>query len=143
MGDMMTMRSRDYVPMGIVLSAKKGPVMEGVEVRIKEKRGVTEVVIVGEMTIVWANELKSGLQQAFARGKKVQISLAGVTDADLAGMQLLCSSHRTSIDKEQGFDVVNADVEAVWKVAKRAGLHRQTGCSLDVNKTCVWCPDER
>ena len=99
---------------------------------------MTVVRVSGPMTIDTISELKNAMLKAFGLGKEVQLSLAAVTDVDLTGLQLLCSSHRTSIIKELGFSITGAEGEALSAVSQLAGMLRHTGCAQDVGGTCLW-----
>lgn len=107
-------------------------------VKISKKKDRTRVVVSGSMTIAQAAQLRDGLLQAFDFGKKVELSLAGVTELDLTALQILCSSHRTSYRKGVELTVVGADLEPVLSVAGLAGMLRHTGCVQDVNCSCIW-----
>jgi anti-anti-sigma regulatory factor len=115
-----------------------GIYMSDSSVKIKKKKAVTEVAIIGTMTIDRVGELRLGLQKAFSHGKPVELSLAGVTDVDLTGLQLLCSSHRTSIAREVAFSVIGADADTFAAVADLAGMARHAGCAAG----CVWVKEQ-
>lgn len=112
--------------------------MDTPSVKITKKKDRTLVAINGAMTIGQAAELRDGLLQAFGMGKRVELSLEGVTEVDITGLQLLCSSHRTSTAKELEFCVTGADGERFSSVALLAGMQRHTGCAQDSAGTCVW-----
>lgn len=107
-------------------------------VRISEKETATEVAISGSMTIENICTLKGELLKAFAIGKEVRISVAGVTEVDVTGLQLLCSCHRTSLAKGVAFSVIGAEDESFAAVSQLAGMWRSSGCDQDVLGTCVW-----
>jgi anti-anti-sigma factor len=107
-------------------------------VKIVKRKSVTVVSLSGAMTIENIGELKSWLLKAFSFGKDVQLSLKGVTEVDLTGLQLLCSAHRTSIARELHFSVTGAAGEVVSSVADLTGMMRHAGCASDSNGTCVW-----
>jgi len=107
-------------------------------VKISKQKTLTVVAITGRMTVDTIGDLKGGFLKAFELGKNVQLSLAGVTEVDLAGLQLLCSSHRTSIAREVGFVVTGAEGEVICSVAELSGMMRRTSCAEDINGTCVW-----
>ena len=115
--------------------------MEETAVGIIERETVTEVAISGPMTIQQVDQLRLGLLKAFDLGKKVQISLAAVTEVDVTGLQLLCSAHRTSIVRGLDFSVFGSENKILALVAKQAGMRRHIGCSEDVCGTCVWRSD--
>jgi ABC-type transporter Mla MlaB component len=111
-------------------------------VKMTKRKTMTVVAISGPMTINMISELKSVMLKAFSLGKEVQMSLAGVTEVDLTGLQLICSSHRTSVCLEQDFSVTGAEGEALSSVSQLAGMTRHTGCAQDINSTCVWKKQE-
>lgn len=56
---------------------------------IKNVKGVTQVTIDDEMTIYTALAQKTQLQDLLKPGQKLQINLAGVSEIDSAGLQVL------------------------------------------------------
>jgi len=107
-------------------------------VKVSKKKDRTQVVVSGSLTIAQAAQLRDGLLQAFNSGKKVELSLAGVTAFDLTALQLICSAHRTSCQRGMEFTVVGDDLEQFTSVARLAGMLRHTGCVQDVNCSCIW-----
>jgi len=105
--------------------------------------GTRIVVISGEMTIQNAGEIRIALLEAFSQGEGVCLELGKVTGVDLAGLQLLCAAHRTSITDKKTLTVARIDNEAMRCVIRDAGFLRHTGCAEDVNKTCVWTGGEK
>lgn len=112
-------------------------------IKITKKKDRTLVSVTGPMTVVLARELKEGLLNAFGVGKEVELSLAGVTEVDLTGLQLLCSAHRTSLTKGVRFSVADEQPAALTETAQLAGMLRQQGCIQDVACSCVWRTDGR
>lgn len=106
--------------------------------KIGKKKDRTTVAVKGAMTIAQAVELREGLLQAFAEGKSVEILLTDVTEVDITGLQLMCSSHRTSLEKQLKLTITGGDADVFYKVAEQAGMLRHTGCSQDVTGTCLW-----
>lgn len=109
--------------------------------KITRKKDRTVVAINGSMTIANAVELRERLLEAFAGGKAVELSLAGMTDIDLAGLQLVCSCHKTALARGVAFSVTGG-TEALSSVAAVAGMYRHKGCIEDVDGTCVWLKEE-
>lgn len=110
--------------------------------KITKKKNVTQVAINGAMTIGQASELKAGLLKAFETGKPVEMQLTGVTEVDVTGLQLICSAHRSSLERGCDFKVSGTDAEGLSHVARMAGMLRHAGCARDVNHTCVWKTEE-
>jgi anti-anti-sigma regulatory factor len=105
--------------------------------------GIKIVAIGGEMTIQNAGEIRTALLEAFSQGEGVCLEMGRVTGVDLAGLQLLCAAHRTSITNKKHFSIIGIDNEAMKCVIRDAGFLRHTGCAEDVNKTCVWTGGEK
>lgn len=66
------------------------------------------LVIKGELTIYQANEAAESLRGAFATGALERIDLAGVTELDCAGLQLLLVANRLRVDDKKSVCLVNA-----------------------------------
>ncbi len=96
------------------------------------------VTIAGSMTVLYAGELRERLLEAFEKAKKVTVDLCGVTDIDVAGLQLLCSAHRSSVSMNKTFIVIGGPDSAVWESADAAGQLRKMGCAFDICHTCIW-----
>lgn len=112
--------------------------MDESAVHIVENPTVTVVSINGPMTIDRIAEIRDGMLQAFGLGNEVRLSMAAVTEVDLTGLQLLCSSHRTAIARGLAFSVQDTDAEALSSVIELAGMWRYNGCAQDTAGSCVW-----
>lgn len=99
---------------------------------------MTLAAISGPMTIDAIAQIRAGVLQAFDPGKKVRLSLAGVTAADFTALQLLCSAHRTSMARGMAFEVTGADLGPLAAVSQLAGMLRHTGCAHDTSGSCLW-----
>lgn len=100
--------------------------------------GAIVMTIAGPMTVQYAGELRDHLLELFMKAKNVTIDLSGVTDIDVAGLQLLCSAHRTSDYAKTRFAVAGGQGAVIRDAAEAAGLLRDTGCSEDECNTCIW-----
>lgn len=96
------------------------------------------VAVTGSMTIPYARELRDHLLAAFEKADTVTADLRGVTEIDIAGIQLLCSAHRSSVLMNKKFFFVSSPGSAVWEAAEASGQLREVGCVVDVCHTCVW-----
>ena len=104
--------------------------------------GTKIVVVIGEMTIQNAGEIRNALLEAFSEGEGVRLEMGKVAEIDLAGLQLLCAAHKTSMADNKHFSINGIDNEAIKSVIRDAGFPRYTGCVQDINKTCVWTGGE-
>jgi len=75
----------------------------------------------GELTIYEANVANEKLCQAFASGELRQIDLAGVTELDTAGLQILVLARTLRTPANEPVALVNYS-DAVLEVLKLAGL---------------------
>ncbi len=96
------------------------------------------VTIAGPMTIAYAGESREQLLAAFEKANTITADLCGVTEIDVAGLQLLCSAHLSSIRMNKTFSIISGPGSVVWEAADAAGQLRQMGCVVDVCHTCIW-----
>ncbi|TWJ26460.1 STAS domain-containing protein [Geobacter argillaceus] len=96
------------------------------------------VTIAGEMTIPYAGELREHLLAAFQKANRITADLTAVTGIDVAGLQILCSAHRSSVFMKKSFTIIGGPGSAVWEAADAVGQLRQMGCVVDVCHTCIW-----
>jgi anti-anti-sigma regulatory factor len=96
------------------------------------------VTIAGPMTIAYASESREQLLAAFEKANTITADLSGVTEIDVAGLQLLCSAHRSSVLMKKAFTIIGGPGSVVWEAADAAGQLRQMGCVVDVCHTCIW-----
>lgn len=111
--------------------------MDDPAVMMIKNSSATHVAVTGPMTIARIGEIRDGLLEAFALGQKVQLSLEGVTEVDLTGLQLICSAHRTSIASNLELSISGCQ-ETIAAVAELSGMPRHTGCAQDLEGSCVW-----
>jgi len=93
--------------------------------------------VVGPVTILTVESLQKGFLSAFETTKNVIIDISAVTELDLAGMQLLCSAHRSSYSHGMEFNVVGHN-QLILEMAAASGHLRHKGCEQDSKNTCIW-----
>lgn len=96
------------------------------------------VKVSGPANICNVSSLLLQLLAAFEQSEDVTIDLSGVTEIDVAGLQLFCSSHRSSIFSNKGFHITGQDQPAIWEAARASGQLRTSGCAIDTEHTCIW-----
>jgi len=102
-----------------------------------EATSPSTIRITGAVTILTVAALQKGLLSAFETTRNVIIDISGVKELDLAGMQLLCSAHRSSYAHGMEFNVVGHN-QLVWQMATASGHLRHKGCEQDCKNTCMW-----
>lgn len=95
------------------------------------------VRIKGAATILTVAALQKGLLSVFETTRNLVIDISAVTDLDLAGMQLLCSAHRSSYSHGMDFNVVGYN-RHILEMATASGHLRHKGCEHDSKNTCIW-----
>jgi anti-anti-sigma regulatory factor len=93
---------------------------------------------VGELTIENAESLKTILIQALEGTDLLSLDLAQVGAVDIAGLQLLCSAHKTASRLNKELVLPIGLPEALEGVAVNAGYLRQENCIKDARGRCLW-----
>ncbi len=94
----------------------------------------------GDMTVQHAINNRDVLIKALKATDKVLLDFENVTDVDLAGLQLLCSAHRTVILSGKQISCIGPLPEVMRKAVERAGYDRLIGCREDGQESCIWMP---
>lgn len=90
--------------------------------RIEEDKHCCRAFIDGEMTIYNATGLQTALMPMIAQPRDLEINLAGVTEIDSAGVQLLMLA-KTERDRHQQLLILADHSSAVLDVFELMGLH--------------------
>jgi ABC-type transporter Mla MlaB component len=104
-------------------------------------RNVGVLTLDGELTQEHTEELRSVLIKALINANRVVVSCGAATKADLAGLQLFCSAHKTALRLNKRILFDEKGHSAVESAAGQAGYFRCHGCSLDTQKSCLWKED--
>jgi anti-anti-sigma regulatory factor len=105
-----------------------------------EREGEQKVVLrlSGSLTVQYAGELRQALMEALSTAGTVSIELSDDLEIDIAGLQMLCSAHRTSLASGRKL-FLKRTVPALFRQGvEAAGLLRQKGCSLNPQEDCLW-----
>ena len=92
----------------------------------------------GNLDIQRALELKDRLLGAHQAQGDVTVDFGRVTGADVSGLQLLCSLHRTLTFEDRQLALRGAMPEGLKQAARESGYARERGCVRDTNRTCLW-----
>lgn len=104
-----------------------------------EKSDATQVLTLkGALTIERANELKLVLLDALDKNDNVVLNLEAVTEVDLSCLQLLCSAHRTSLDRHKQLSLEGRQPESFQQTVRDAGYTRPVGCHKESHQRCLW-----
>lgn len=105
----------------------------------KAEGGAPFVVSVnGPLTVQNMGALKDTLLQALDGAEQLCLDLAGVTEVDLAGLQILCSAHRSSLQLGKHLCITTGDSDIINMSSMEAGFQRHVGCAQDKGESCFW-----
>jgi anti-anti-sigma factor len=96
----------------------------------------------GEITIQRASELKDLIWSHLQNSKIIHLDASKITAIDVAGLQLLCSMHRTAQARGGDAHLKPPVSPYLIKVIKDAGFKRHCACDLDTKHSCLWMPGE-
>jgi anti-anti-sigma regulatory factor len=94
--------------------------------------------LAGELTIQYAGRLKEMLLKAIAEVKELSLDLEGVTETDVACLQVLCSAHKTFLASNKGLKTIGRVSASFKRAVDDSGYRRKTGCHSDPNRNCLW-----
>jgi len=105
-----------------------------------EQRGEEAVVLQlrGPLTVEHTGELRKVLLDLMGGAATVTIELAPDLEADVAGLQMLCSAHRTFVARGRTLTLKQGAPESFQRLVRDAGLLRHQGCSLNPHDNCLW-----
>jgi anti-anti-sigma regulatory factor len=95
------------------------------------------ISIRGRMTIEEASDLRTQLIEALDHDH-VLLSVDGVDEADLSGLQLLCSAHKHAVKNGRTLNLSGQSQEVFRQALEAIGLRRETGCVKAGEATCLW-----
>ncbi|MDH4161381.1 MAG: STAS domain-containing protein [Nitrospirota bacterium] len=102
-----------------------------------EQTGKTgPLVLEGELVVEHAEELKKILLEALKNGDSLDIDIEHVDQADLFGLQTLCSAHRSAMKAGKKLTLVGVQSEAFRNAVSLAGYGRAAACRENI--TCPW-----
>jgi hypothetical protein len=93
------------------------------------------VKLPSEMTLGHATEIRTMLLPALASHEAIELDAQAVTDVDVAGLQLLCSLHRSAVKQKTPIAFLGGTRGApIQEAEQRAGFARHIGCAAG----CLW-----
>jgi anti-anti-sigma factor len=92
----------------------------------------------GEITIQRAAEFKDLIWSHLQKNKIISFDASKITEIDTAGLQILCSAHRTAQTRGGDAHLLLPLSPYLMKAIKNAGFKRQRSCDLDTKHSCLW-----
>ncbi|HEY6838346.1 MAG TPA: STAS domain-containing protein [Geobacteraceae bacterium] len=99
---------------------------------------VQTIKVEGIFDLAHCGEILGALQEALAAHRSVRLDLSAATGIDLAGLQLICSAHRTAVAVGSGFTLSSPLPPLLTARAREAGFPRQAVCVGDLKCACLW-----
>ena len=91
----------------------------------------------GELTVARVGAVRERLLQALDQAEQVILDLTAVTEADIAGLQLLCSACRQAAAHDRALLLAGGNTQ-IQMLAQAAGFGRTTPCAVDRQVPCFW-----
>ena len=104
--------------------------------RIERKEECSTLVLDGDLIVDHAEELKNIFLDILETADSLSLNLEGVNKADLFGLQVLCSAHRSFLKAGKELHLAGKHPAAFREAILAAGYDRTFACCLD--RTCPW-----
>lgn len=98
-----------------------------------------KVNITGRLAIDTSTELKDLLLEQIDKVNSIQLDISALEEVDLAGIQLICSACRKSLDLKKRFNFSGCVPPVVKEAIAAIGLQRQINCKHNNDLSCLWC----
>ncbi len=110
------------------------------DISVKSIKGkASRIKVGGSLSIESTEELRKALLSEIEKGSGVSLDLSNVTEVDAAGLQLICSAHKTA--RTSGIELTIAvATDDLWDYVERSGLAHSRGCPKNFNP-CLWSKD--
>lgn len=102
----------------------------------KGKEGVLSLV--GDLTMLEAQETKRNLLEAIEEVDILHLDLQNIEKVDVSFIQLICASHRECFLSEKTIDLQDGVNDTMEKLLEDAGYTKQCGCYPDAKDSCLW-----
>jgi anti-anti-sigma factor len=104
---------------------------------LREEDGRMHITLRDALTIVQVSEVRDALARALATRTHTVIDISDLEDVDVAGLQLLCSAHRSAAGAGVPLDLTGAS-RAFNAAVEAAGFRHLEGCSDETRNRCLW-----
>jgi anti-anti-sigma regulatory factor len=96
------------------------------------------LVVRGALTIQQALGFKEALADWIEKSDTLSLHFDGLDEADLTGLQLICSTHRSLLDRKKSLILEAGLPETLIKEAQEAGFTGTGRCPVIDRKACLW-----
>lgn len=101
---------------------------------------INKVKFTGDFSVKKCGELSKKLQLAMYDCPDLTIDLSEVSKIDLAGLQLICSTHRSAMELGISVRLSSPLPPHIAEFAQKAGIPRSVSCTFkdDEGNFCMW-----
>ncbi len=104
-----------------------------------EKPGESGTIAVnGPLDISRAKEARDALLRALEEVKTLVVDLAGLTDADITTLQVLCSAHLYCLKTGKKISIQGEVPGVLRELIDQSGYRRRLGCKAGGEEDCLW-----
>ena len=97
-----------------------------------------QIKIEGRLCIDTANELLALLRDKIPNATRIKLDVAGISEIDLPGLQLICSACRTALVQNRKFGFKTELPENMKAMVDSIGLQRSVICKHNADMACIW-----
>lgn len=108
------------------------------KLRVRKSKNSTHLHVSGDMQIEQIYKLKKAIEESIESSDRTIISMEKATDMHFSYLPLLCSAHKTSLQKSGCSIELKGTPEVLNKALAGSGFSRHRGCMSSSNKTCLW-----
>jgi anti-anti-sigma regulatory factor len=107
------------------------------------RKGTSAVLeLKGPLSVERAVELKDAIAGALEGASELTLELKGVAGADLAGLQLLCSAHKSAMEGGKALRLKGMP-DAFWQMVVDSGFSRARACDGKLYAECFFCVETK
>jgi len=103
----------------------------------RRKEGIG-ICLEGDLTVSNTAAFRQRLLEALGQSDQVEIDLDGVSAVDLAGLQLLCSAHRTAVAQGKTLTLKEGQVPALLQARAISGFVFNRSCRVNPSADCFF-----
>lgn len=98
------------------------------------------LVLQGSATIEFCAELRMALLEALDKTEDLTVDVNGVTELDVAALQLFCAARRSAIKRRKNIVLAAGLSDAFAEAVLDSGFNRThtASCWLSAGQACLW-----
>lgn len=108
------------------------------DMRVESANGTRTVYFTGSLTIDKAAAIARALTEILSGAQTVMFNVESLSDADVAGLQVLCAAHRTCEQRKIALSLDGQRSAAFADSVREAGFSRHAGCVAQKPADCLW-----